>query len=118
MTPTFTVSNLNALNDSPLRMTIIMRQLFIAGLVAIGVLGMVYLMLLNRLSTVGYALQEVRADRYEILTSMEVLDIELANEATLYAFRNSRTVQRMIPQEKELFVAMPHAESVAFVAEE
>lgn len=65
------------------------------GVLCCGVLGMIYLVLLNNLATRGFALQELKNERLALQMETEQMDIQLAIPSSLYALGASEQVQEM-----------------------
>ncbi len=82
--------------------------------VALG-LGFLHLMFLNKLSTQGFALEELKSRRLAIQQEMEKWDIEIAIPLSLYALRSSEQIQEMENITKERTYVSIQAGKVAMV---
>jgi hypothetical protein len=75
-----------------------------AGFGCVALLGFVYLMLLNSISTRGFALQELKSERMDLQQQVEQADIRLAIPSSLYALGASEQVQEMETVDRRHFI--------------
>ncbi len=105
ITSRFTITDLYAGEGESQKDKRIIRQMIMLLTMGIVVFGTVYMGLLNRVSLLGYTLQEVRAERYNLQVEIEKRDIEMANESTLYLFSTNRLVQGLVNAKKPTYVS-------------
>ncbi len=73
----------------------VFRYLIRGGIVLNVVLGFMYLLMLNALSTQGFDLETLKAEKFEIQKQMEAVDIALAIPTSIYALESNEQVQNM-----------------------
>ncbi len=84
------------------------------GTICAVVLGFVYLMLLNKLATQGFALESLKNERLTIQKEVEAMDISIAIPSSLYALGSDEQTQEMADIEKVAFLQVKKGE-MAFV---
>ena len=87
-----------------------------AGFVCVALLGFVYLMLLNSISTRGFALQGLKSERIVLQQEVEQADIRLAIPSSLYALGASEQVQEMEAVNRRQFIDVGGDSGVAMVS--
>ena len=73
----------------------VLQQLIRSGIIANLALGFGYLILLNGLSTQGFDLETLKAERIAKQRQLEVIDISLAIPASIYALESNEVIQEM-----------------------
>jgi len=72
--------------------------------VGIVILGFFYLILLNKVSTQGFVLAEIKEDRVKIQKELEKWNIENAIPISIYALESSEQIQQMQKVETKQYV--------------
>ncbi len=72
-----------------------LRPIMVGGFAVNLVLGFVYLMMLNSLSTRGFDLEKLKNEKVIIQKEMETIDIAIAIPTSIYALESDERVQNM-----------------------
>lgn len=91
-----------------------LKTFLFGGTVVNLALGFFYLMMLNSLSTRGFDLEELKAEKMNLRKQLEEVDIALAIPTSLYALESDERVQSMAVVEKKTYMEVLES-GLAFV---
>jgi hypothetical protein len=84
------------------------------GILIATILGFIYLILLNKLATQGFALESLKNERLRIQQDVESIEIAIAIPSSLYALSSNEQTQEMTNIKKVTFLEVEKGE-MAFV---
>lgn len=84
------------------------------GVVVLVALALAYLMLLNALATLGFDLENLKAENLSYKKEMEKWDIEIAIPSSLYALESLESVQSMAKIDRKTYLTI-ESDDVAMV---
>jgi len=99
----FSAAEKEKIAEKPVKKNYFAKFIF-GGILLILALGFFYLILLNKVATRGFVLEELKIERMQIQKKLEKLDIALAIPTSLYSLQSSEIVQKMVENKNEKFV--------------
>ncbi len=78
------------------------------------ILGCVYLLILNKLATSGFDLENIKTQQVAIQRELELVDIETTIPSSIYALESNEQIQEMPEIGKKIFLSIKVGE-MAFV---